>query len=182
MWTPGGHVDDSSLSMFSPGYHPDQPIPFSHKLHAGKRAIPCQFCHDAARRSQTAKIPTVETCMGCHRYVNTDVPVIQKIKEHFDKNEPIKWTKVHDLPDYVRFSHKVHVLAKDENGNPLLGKDNDAVCKACHGPVETMDTAEQQFSMQMGQCVECHTRVRVPAKNGKPAITYAPVTCNTCHY
>lgn len=182
MWTPGDHVDDSTQNMIDHGYHPDQPIPFSHKLHAGDRQIPCQFCHSSARRSITAGIPSVNTCMGCHQYVNVDAEPVKLIKEHFDKGEPIRWTKVHDLPDYVRFSHKVHVLAKDDNGNPLLGKDSDEVCMACHGPVKEMTTAEQWAPLQMGWCVECHNKERVPAQNGRPAVKFAPVTCNTCHY
>jgi hypothetical protein len=175
MWTPGGHTDNST-QMFTGGYHPDQPIAFSHKLHAGDRQIPCQFCHSAARRSITAGVPPLDTCMGCHKLIKTESPEIQKLKAAFDKNEPIKWTKVHDLPDYVRFSHRIHVNAKNSAGEPLLA------CQDCHGPVETMTTAEQWAPLQMGWCVECHNKEREPATEDKPARRNAPVTCNTCHY
>lgn len=169
------NVDDS-VQMMGHGYHPDQPIPFSHKIHAGDRKMPCQFCHSTARRSIAAGIPTLDTCMGCHKLVKTDSEHIQFIKDKYDRNEPIEWTKVHDLPDYVRFSHKVHVNAKDGEGKNLLE------CQTCHGPVETTTTAEQWAPLQMGWCVDCHNKEKIPAKDGKPAIKNAPVTCNTCHY
>ena len=182
MWTPGDHVDDSTQSMIGQGYHPDQPIPFSHKIHAGDRQIPCQFCHSSARRSTAAGIPASSSCMGCHKFVNTDAEPIKYLKEKYDKNEPIEWTKVHDLPDYVRFSHKVHIQAKGDDGKLLLADSPDEVCMACHGPVKEMGTAEQWAPLQMGWCIGCHNQVKTPAKDGKPAVTYAPVSCNTCHY
>jgi formate-dependent nitrite reductase cytochrome c552 subunit len=114
--------------------------------------------------------------MGCHKFVNTDAEPIKFIKDKFDKNEPIPWVKVHDLPDYVRFSHQPHVLAQNADGKPLLQ------CQTCHGPVEKMTTAVQWAPMQMGWCVDCHNQTKVPAQNGKPAIKNAPVSCNTCHY
>ena len=183
MWEPLGPVDDSELSMFSPGYHPKQPIDFSHKLHAGDRQIPCQFCHTAARRSNSAGIPPVEICVGCHKYVNTDAEPIQYIKEKYDKKEPIEWVKVHDLPDFVApFPHKMHVNAKGPDGELLLGKDRDAVCETCHGNVKEMGTARQVAPLQMGWCIECHNQIKEPATDERPAVTYAPVTCNVCHY
>lgn len=184
MWTPGDHVEDSTQNSFTQGYHPEsqQPIKFSHKIHAGERQIPCQFCHSSARRSTAAGIPSVNTCMGCHKFVNTDAEPIKLIKEMFDKNEPIKWIKVHDLPDYVRFSHKAHMQAKDGDGNLLLGESPDEVCMNCHGPVKEMVTAEHWAPLQMGWCIECHNRIKKPASKSHPAKTYAPVTCNTCHY
>ena len=184
MWTPGDHVEDSTQNSFTTGYHPEsqQPIKFSHKIHAGERQIPCQFCHSSARRSTAAGIPSVNTCMGCHKFVNTDAEPIKYIKEMFDKNEPIQWIKVHDLPDYVRFSHQAHMHAKDDDGKLLLGNSPDEVCTNCHGPVDEMVTAEHWAPLQMGWCIECHNRVKTPASNGKPAVTYAPVSCATCHY
>ncbi len=149
-YTPGDTVDDV-------GYAPTQPIPFSHKLHAGDKQIPCQYCHSSARRSSSAGIPSTNTCMGCHRNVVSDRPNIQKITEAYMKNEPIEWVKVHDLPDYVRFPHKRHVAAG-------------LACQDCHGKVESMDVVEQVAPLQMGWCISCHTE-----KN-------APKTCFTCHY
>ncbi len=150
-WTPGDTVDHV-------GYKPDQPIPFSHKLHAGKRQIPCQYCHSSARRSITSGIPPLNTCMGCHRFVKTDSPHIKKITEKYEKNEPMEWVKVHDLPDFVRFSHQIHV-----KGAKLQ-------CQECHGPVEEMDTVEQIAPLQMGWCLDCHRKKD------------ANIDCLTCHY
>ncbi len=150
MYTPGDTVDNV-------GYKPEQPIPFSHKLHAGDKKIPCQYCHSSARRSTAAGIPPMNTCMGCHKLVATDKPNIKKVTEHFKNNDPIKWVKVHDLPDFVRFSHKVHVNAKLE-------------CQQCHGNVQEMDVVEQKAPLQMGWCLDCHKEKK------------AKLDCIACHY
>lgn len=176
MWTPGDSVDDSSQSLFVSGYRPDQPINFDHSLHAGDRNIDCEYCHNSARRSPAAGIPPSNTCMGCHKFVNTDAPQIKLLTEKFNKNEPIEWVRVHDLPDYVRFSHEVHLGAKDANGQQFLA------CETCHGNVKSMTIVEQWAPLQMGWCVECHNQVKIPPKDGQPAITNASVSCNTCHY
>jgi hypothetical protein len=150
-WTPGDTVDHV-------GYQPDQPIPFSHKLHAGERQIPCQYCHSSARRSITSGIPPLNTCMGCHRFVKTDSPHIKYVTDKYKKNEPIEWVKVHDLPDFVRFSHQIHV------------KGAGLTCQECHGAVEEMEKVEQIAPLQMGWCLDCHR------KKG------ANIDCLTCHY
>jgi len=139
------------------GYRPKQPIDFSHKLHAGEMDIPCEYCHSSARRSFSAGIPPTNTCMGCHKYVATDKEAIKFLTEKYEKNEPIEWVKVHDLPDFVRFPHKRHVQAK-------------LACQECHGKVEEMTVAEQHAPLQMGWCVECHKQKK------------APINCYTCHY
>lgn len=175
-WTPGDHVDNSIQSQFVNGYHPDQPIPFSHKLHAGDRGIECQYCHNAARRSQSAGIPPMNTCMGCHKIVKADAEPIKMMAKMYKENEPVVWTKVHDLPDYVRFTHQPHVLAKDSNGNQLLS------CESCHGEVKEMTTVAQWAPLQMGWCIECHNKQREPVSPGGPVLTYAPTSCNTCHH
>lgn len=149
-YTPGDTVDNVN-------YHPDQPIAFNHKLHAGDMKIDCQYCHSAARRSAVAGIPPVNTCMGCHKFAMTDKPEVQKIAKAFESNEPIVWNKVHDLPDFVRFTHERHVAK---------GLD----CKECHGDVASMGTAKQVAPLQMGWCIDCHV------KND------APTACFTCHY
>lgn len=150
MWTPGDTVDNV-------GYKPEQPIPFSHKLHAGDKQIPCQYCHSAARRSAVAGIPPLNTCMGCHKIVATDKEPIKNITEHFKTNKPMEWVKVHDLPDFVRFSHKPHVAAGLE-------------CQSCHGQVQTMDVVEQVAPLQMGWCISCHREKK------------ASLECATCHF
>ena len=149
-WTPGDTVDDV-------GYRPTQPIPFSHKLHAGDMQINCNYCHSSARRSEVSGIPPLNTCMGCHKVVRTDREPIKKITEAFNSGHAIEWIKVHDLPDFVRFTHKRHIASG-------------LTCQECHGPVETMEVVEQVAPLQMGWCIGCHTQ-----KN-------APITCNTCHF
>lgn len=149
-WTPGDTVDNV-------GYHPEQPIEFPHNLHAGTRQIPCEYCHSSARRSATAGIPPLNTCMGCHQYVRTDKDAIKYLKSKWESKEPVVWTKVHDMPDFVRFSHRPHVQK---------GID----CAECHGNVKEMVTVHQAKSMQMGWCVECHQA------------NQAPINCSTCHY
>ena len=173
-WTPGDSVDDSSLSALTPGYHPEQPIPFDHSLHAGKMKMDCEYCHSAARRSTAAGIPPMNTCMGCHKFAATDKPAIKTLTKMYENNQAIEWVKVHDLPDFVRFSHEVHVRAQGPDGEKLLD------CQTCHGPVETMKTAEQVAPLQMGWCLECHNTEWPDDKSGRK--TYAPVSCNTCHY
>ena len=150
-WTPGDTVDNV-------GYKPKQPIPFNHEVHAGKEhQIPCEYCHSSARRSPVAGIPPLNTCMGCHKFVKTEQDPIKFIAERYKANQPVKWTKVHDLPDFVRFSHQVHVLAKIS-------------CQECHGKVEKMGVAVQKAPLQMGWCVDCHRQKK------------ASIACLTCHY
>jgi len=150
MWTPGDTVDNV-------GYAPTQPIPFPHKLHAGDKKIPCQYCHSGARRSAVAGIPPLNTCMGCHKIVATDKEPIKKITEAYKSNTPFEWVKVHDLPDFAKFSHKPHVAAGVE-------------CQTCHGAVEKMDVVEQVAPLQMGWCISCHREKK------------ASTECQTCHY
>lgn len=157
MWTPGDTVDNSSQSIFAPGYKPTQPIPFSHKIHAGDRKIPCEYCHSSARRSASAGIPPLNNCMGCHKIVATDRENIKILTEAYTKKETINWIKVHDLPDHVRFSHQPHVAGG-------------VTCQECHGAVETMEVVEQWAPLQMGWCISCHNQKEVSTN------------CMTCHY
>ncbi|OGG93545.1 MAG: hypothetical protein A2508_09810 [Candidatus Lambdaproteobacteria bacterium RIFOXYD12_FULL_49_8] len=139
-----------------------QPIKFSHVTHAGKNEVPCEFCHIYARRSITSGIPPVRTCFGCHQVVSgtTDEQKteIKKVLEYWERQEPIPWKKVHDVPDFVYFSHKRHIQ---------IGFD----CTQCHGDVTKVeewnfDTMKQQLSM--GWCVKCHI-TQHPTANGKIA-------------
>ena len=149
-WTPGDTVDNV-------GYKPDQPIKFSHSLHAGEKQMDCQYCHSSARRSAVAGIPSMNTCMGCHKFVATDKDPIKFLTKKYEANEPIEWIKVHDMPDFVRFTHQRHV-------------NSGVSCETCHGDVKTMDTAQQSESLQMGWCVDCHIK------------NEAPIGCASCHY
>lgn len=137
---------------------PTQPINFSHKVHAGDNEVPCLYCHVYAERSRHSGAPAVQRCMGCHKIIKTDSPEIQKLREYWDDNEPVPWIKVHNLPDYVYFPHKRHVLAKVD-------------CKECHGDVVNMPVLERVSSLKMGWCLKCHKAKEV--KNG--------LDCWTCH-
>jgi len=90
---------------------PRQPIEFSHRIHAGDNGIPCLYCHIYAERSRVSGVPSVRKCMGCHSVIKTDSPEIQKLASYWDKEEPMQWVKVHNLPDHVYFPHKRHVAA-----------------------------------------------------------------------
>lgn len=157
MWTPGDTVDDSMQNSVVAGYVPDQPLPFSHKLHAGERQIACAYCHSGARRSPSAVVPGLDTCMGCHKVVATDREPIKQLQQKWQNKEPIAWIKVHDLPDHVRFTHKPHILANMS-------------CESCHGDVKSMEKLGQWAPLQMGWCVSCHKERQ------------APINCQTCHY
>ena len=144
---------------YNQGYKPDQPIPFSHKLHAGDYKINCKYCHSAVDVSRHATVPPLNVCMNCHITVKVDSPWIQQITEAYNSGKGIAWNKVHLLPDFVKFSHAPHIKA---------GKD----CTACHGNVQTMEKVSQVQSLSMGFCVNCH---RQPEN-------HAPTNCSTCHY
>jgi len=135
---------------------PEQPIPFSHRLHAGDLEIHCLHCHRDAPVSRTAGVPSMETCMGCHRSIARDGAGVKALTAAFDRKEPIAWIKIHDVPDFVYFPHKAHVSAG-------------LSCKRCHGPVRAMETVARVSSLTMGWCLGCHNKNR------------AGVDCWTCH-
>jgi Cytochrome c7 and related cytochrome c len=145
-------------AAFFPGTSPEQPIAFSHRIHAGDNEIPCMYCHVQARRSISAGVPSVNKCVGCHESVATDRPQIRKVMAYWENKEPIPWIKVHDLPDFVYFPHKRHVQA-------------DVACQTCHGPVETMDVVSREAPVLMGECLACHKENQV--EHG--------LDCWTCH-
>lgn len=133
-----------------------QPIAFSHRLHAGDLNIQCVFCHSWARRSAVAGLPAVGTCVGCHRWVKTKSPEMLKVDEYWAKKQPIVWKRIHQMDDYVHFSHRRHVAAGLN-------------CQGCHGSVEKMERVEKIERMTMGWCVSCHEQ------------RSAPLDCSTCH-
>lgn len=152
------------------GYHPDQPIKFSHKIHAGDNEIACQYCHFSVEKSRHSGIPTVNICMNCHKGIQegptTGKTEIAKIydaagydpstgKYDESKANPIKWIKVYNLPDHVYFSHQQHVV---------VGKQD---CANCHGDVKSMTTVEQKNPLTMKWCIECHRKTEV-AMEGNP--------------
>ncbi len=144
---------------YNQGYQPDQPIAFSHKLHAGQHKIDCKYCHVSVEVSRHSSIPSLNICMNCHLTVGLDKPGVQKLSEAYAEKKSIPWKKVHLLPDHVKFNHSAHIMA---------GKN----CTDCHGAVETMPVVYQYNSLSMGWCVSCH---RQPENN-------APTECSTCHY
>jgi mono/diheme cytochrome c family protein len=145
------------------GYHPEQPIKFSHKLHAGDNEIACQYCHNSVEKSKHAGIPTVNVCMNCHKgiqsgpeYADKEISKIYaaagfnaKTGVYDAPQNPIKWIKVHTLPDHVFFSHQQHVV---------VGKQE---CASCHGDVKKMTTVEQKSPLTMKWCIECHRKTEV---------------------
>jgi cytochrome c2 len=156
------------------GYQPTQPIRFSHVLHAGKHKIDCQYCHTSAAKGKTSGIPSLNTCMNCHKAV-TKGPVygteeIAKIykavgwdpdtKDYTKPPKPVQWIRIHNLPDHVYFNHSQHVVA---------GK---VACQTCHGPVETMPEVYQFAPLSMGWCVNCHRQTEVQFASNNYYSTY----------
>jgi len=146
---------------------PVQPINFSHRIHAGDRKIDCQFCHIYASRSFVAGVPSVQLCMGCHSQIRTDSLEIRKLQGYWERQEPIAWVKIHDVPDYVQFPHKRHVKA---------GVD----CQEdCHGPIATQDKVTKSAPLMMGWCLDCHRdRVFTGSDNKE---RQGPRDCLACH-
>ena len=152
---------------FVRGYEPPQPIPFSHNLHPGILRIPCLYCHSNALKSRHAGIPTVEKCMNCHKVTKVDRPDIQRLAAIYASGEPLRWARIHSMPDHVYFDHRPHV-----NGGIL--------CQTCHGEVQTMNVVYQYMSLRMSNCLGCHRdpRFALPANS---RILKGPENCYACH-
>ncbi|MFL6276588.1 MAG: cytochrome c3 family protein [Blastocatellia bacterium] len=129
-----------------------QPVQFSHKHHAGDDGIDCRYCHTSVETSATAGIPPSKTCMNCHSQIWSNAPYLEPVRESFRSGQPIKWVRVHDLPDFVYFNHSIHV-------NKGVG------CSTCHGRVDQMPLVMQVQSLQMQWCLDCH---RNPEKILRP--------------
>lgn len=155
------------------GYQPEQPVAYSHLLHAGSLRIPCRYCHTGAAKSRVAGIPPVEKCLNCHRVTRTEAPDIRRIHTVYDRGEPLHWARVHALPDHVFFDHRPHV-----NGG--------VACQTCHGEVESMQVVRQVMSMRMSNCLACH-RDPEGARDPREAIVaesgfaQGPEHCAACH-
>ena len=163
-----GTIIEARKVALNQGYAPKQPIKYSHKVHAGEIQIPCLYCHFAARRGRHAGIPPMELCMNCHSQVKKDSDEIKKLTKALKENKPVKWIKVHHLPDFAYFNHSQHVeVAKLD-------------CQKCHGPVETMEVLRQENSLSMGWCMDCHRRNDIaPPRDHK---SRAGGDCSKCHY
>jgi len=134
------------------GYAPEQPIKFSHKLHAGQYQINCNYCHTGVYSGKGANVPSANICMNCHNAIKRESPEIQKIYRAIEKDEPIQWVRVHNLPDLAYFNHSQHT-----NVGGLE-------CKNCHGDIDKMEVVEQRSSLTMGWCIDCHRETDVNSK------------------
>ena len=134
------------------GYRPRQPVPFSHKLHAGDMGMACRYCHNTVERAAHAAIPPAQTCMNCHSLVKTDSPKLKLVRDSYTTDEPIPWVRVHQLPDYAFFDHRPHLAAG-------VG------CSSCHGRIDQMTIVEMAKPLSMGWCLDCH---RDPEPNLRP--------------
>jgi mono/diheme cytochrome c family protein len=193
-------------------YAPVQPIHFSHRIHAGSNGIDCKYCHSAARVGKTAGIPSLNVCMNCHKNISevSDTTAtaehskvfydgeIQKLydavgwdkslQKYTGKTNPVKWVRIHNLPDFAYFNHSQHVTV------------GGIECQKCHGPVEEYEIQKQFAPLTMGWCVNCHreTNVKVEGnayydkihqelskKYGVEKLTVAQMgglECGKCHY
>lgn len=171
------------------GYAPEQPIAFSHKIHAGQYEIDCKYCHTGVTKGKNATIPSVNICMNCHNQIKsgtlTGETEIGKIVKAYNENKPIEWVRIHNLPDLAYFNHSQHVTV----GN--------IECETCHGPVQEMDVVRQHSLLTMGWCIDCHRTTEVNARGnayydkllevheGSGTMTVEDIgglECSKCHY
>lgn len=134
------------------GYRPVQPVPYSHKLHAGDLGVDCRYCHTSVETSAKANVPPTATCMNCHTMILPESEKLLPIRESFATGQPMEWVRIHNIPDYAYFNHSAHV-------NAGVG------CISCHGNVAQMEVVEQQKPLSMGWCLDCH---RNPDPNLRP--------------
>ncbi len=121
---------------------PEQPFPFSHQTHA-EASIGCLYCHSGALRGDSAGIPSIQKCMGCHSTIATDRPPIQTLAGYWERQEAVPWVRVNQAEDFVYFSHQPHLAAS-------------VSCETCHGDVARMTVARPVDDMDMGWCLDCH--------------------------
>ena len=125
------------------GYAPEQPVQYSHRLHAGQLGMDCQYCHTSVQSAAHSNIPATETCMNCHAQIKRESLLLVPVRESWATGKSIEWIKVHHLPDYAQFSHAVHV-------------NNGVGCETCHGRIDQMEIVAQAEPLSMGWCLECH--------------------------
>lgn len=129
-----------------------QPVQFSHEHHVKDDGIDCRYCHTTVEFSSFAGIPPTETCMNCHSQIWANSPALAPVFESWETGEPIRWTRVHDVPDFVYFNHSVHIQAG-------VG------CASCHGEVDEMALMWKAEPMTMEWCLDCH---RDPTRHLRP--------------
>ena len=125
------------------GYRPRQPVPYSHKLHAGDLGIDCRYCHYSVEKSAVANIPPTSVCMNCHTLILPESEKLLPVRESWATGEPIKWVRIHKIGEYAYFNHSIHI-------------DRGVSCISCHGNVADMEVVEQKKPLSMGWCLECH--------------------------
>jgi hypothetical protein len=159
------------------GYMPEQPIKFSHKIHAGTNQIDCQYCHTGVSKSKSAWIPSVNVCMNCHKAIQEGpqygTEEIGKILAAYENNEAIEWVRIHNLPDHAYFNHAQHVVV------------GGLECQTCHGPVEEMEVVYQFTNLGMGWCIDCHRQEKVKVLGKETEYTVEDMgglNCARCHY
>jgi hypothetical protein len=170
-----------ALSNARQGYEPRQPIYFRHSRMAGEPKwvqneqgdtvnvggynIPCLYCHTMPYKGRHSTIPSTAVCMNCHQTVGQNREWVLRLKEYWERGEPIPWVKVHDLPDFVYYDHSAHLDAVDSNGQPKVK------CQDCHGRVQDMDIVKVQTAFNMGWCLDCHRKPEMGASTD----------CSVCH-
>ncbi len=173
------------------GYMPDQPVEYSHRLHAGQLGLDCRYCHTNVETTAHSNIPATETCMNCHSQIKTESLLLVGVRESWATGQSIEWVRVHKLPDYAHFSHSIHI-------------NNGVGCESCHGRVDQMEKVRQEEALSMRWCLDCH---RAPEQHLRPASEITtmgyeqpidflernlarmreekirpPTTCSACHY
>ena len=130
----------------------DQPVPFSHKHHVTDDGIDCRYCHTSVENSSFAGLPATEICMTCHSQIWTNAEILEPVRASWRTGQPLQWTRIYDLPDFVYFNHSIHI-------NKGIG------CSTCHGRVDQMPLTYKANTLYMQWCIECH---RNPAKYVRP--------------
>jgi len=120
-----------------------QPVAFNHRTHVGGLGLDCRFCHAFVEESATAGLPPTKTCMACHSQILADSSLLAQVRDSYATDVPIPWTRVHDLEDFVRFDHSIHVA-------------QGVGCSSCHGQVDQTPLVAQGASLQMSWCLACH--------------------------
>jgi hypothetical protein len=136
----------------SVGYQPEQPVPYSHAVHAGELGIDCRYCHTSVESAAHATIPPTQTCMNCHKLIRTESEKLAPVRNSYETGLPVEWVRVHNLPDFVYFDHSAHVR-------------RGVGCVSCHGRVDKMEVVSQVEPLTMGWCLECH---RDPDRHLRP--------------
>ncbi|PRQ06912.1 cytochrome c3 family protein [Enhygromyxa salina] len=139
-----------------------QPVQFSHAHHVGGVGIDCRYCHRSVDTEAFAGMPSTQTCMHCHSQLWTEAAMLAPVRQSWANGRPLRWRRVHDLPDFAYFDHGAHVQAE-------------VACSTCHGEVERMALTVQAAPLTMRWCVDCHADL--PARYGLPA----QLSCSTCH-